>query len=142
MSTQLTSANSTTERRQSKIATIFLWIIQVVLALLFLFMGSRKLITPSGMMKHQMRVALPGPFMQFIGVAEVAGALGLILPGLFRIWRILTPLAAYGLLLIMIGATVVVLLGGSIANALLPFGVGLLCIAIAFGRRSWSSRSR
>ena len=39
-------------------------------------------------------IALPGPFLRFIGVAEVAGALGLILPGLLRIRQALTPLAA------------------------------------------------
>jgi uncharacterized membrane protein YphA (DoxX/SURF4 family) len=142
MSTQLTSANSTTEQRQSKIATTLLWIIQVGLALIFLSTGSRKLIVPAGVVKHPMSVPLPGLFMQFIGVAEVAGALGLVLPGLFRIWRGLTPLAACGLVLIMIGATVVVFRSGNVANALLPFGVGLLCIVIAVGRRSWGFRSR
>ncbi len=142
MSIQQTSASCTTEQRQSKITTSLLWIIQVGLALLFLSSGSRKLIGPIGVVKHPMSVALPGLFMQFIGIAEVAGALGLILPGLLRLWRGLTPLAACGLLIIMIGATIVILLGGNIASALLPCLVGLLCVAVAFGRRSWSSRSR
>jgi uncharacterized membrane protein YphA (DoxX/SURF4 family) len=140
MSIQQTSASSAPEQRQSKITTSLLWIIQVGLALLFLSSGSRKLIGPIGEMKHPMTVPLPGLFMQFIGVAEVAGALGLVLPGLLRLWRGLTPLAACGLIMIMIGATVVILLGGNIVSALLPFVVGLLCVAIAFGRRSWSYR--
>jgi hypothetical protein len=52
-------------------------------------------------------VALPGWFLRFLGVAAVLGALGLVLPGLLRIRPGLTPLAAAGLVIIMIGATVV-----------------------------------
>ena len=137
----LKNASSNTEQRQSKITTSLLWIIQVGLALLFLFTGSRKLIMPIGMVKHQMTAPLPSLFLQFIGVAEVAGALGLVLPGLLRIWRGLTPLAACGLLVIMTGATVVILLSGNIASALLPLGAGLLCGVVAFSRWSWISRT-
>jgi DoxX-like family len=97
-----------------------------------------KLITPIEVMAAQMTVPLPGWFLQFIGVAECAGALGLILPGLLRIKRGLTPLAARGLILVMIGATVVTLLGGQVAPALLPLVVGLLCTTIAYTRRSWA----
>ena len=88
-------------------------------------------------MTAQMRVPLPGLFLQFIGVAEVAGAFGLILPGLLRIRPGLTPLAGACLVIIMIGATVVTLLGGDVAAALFPLVVGLLCAAVAYGRRSW-----
>jgi uncharacterized membrane protein YphA (DoxX/SURF4 family) len=79
---------------------------------------------------------LPSLFMRFIGVIELAGALGLILPGLTRIGRRLKPLAALGLFLEMIGATVVTLLGGKGVAALLPVVVGLLCVPVAYGRRS------
>ena len=78
---------------------------------------------------------LPGPFMKFIGVAEVLGAVGLILPGLLRIRPGLTPLAAAGLVIIMIGATVVTLAGGQVAPALVPLVVGLLAALVAYGRR-------
>jgi uncharacterized membrane protein YphA (DoxX/SURF4 family) len=142
MNIQLTSASSTTEQRQSKITTSLLWVIQVVLALLFLFAGSMKLIMPIEVMMQQMTVPLPGLFVRFIGVAEVAGALGLILPGLLRMWRGLTPLAACGLVIIMIGAVVVTLLGRDIVGALFPLVVGLLCIVVVFGRRSWSFKRR
>ena len=114
-----------------------LWIIQGLLALLFLFAGSMKLILPIEMMTAQMTVPLPGLFLRFIGTAEVAGAIGLILPGLLRIRPGLTPLAACGLLIIMIGATVVTLVGGEVAPALVPLVVGLLCATVAYGRRSW-----
>jgi len=114
----------------------------VVLALLFLFAGSMKLIVPIEVMMQQMRVPLPGLFVQFIGGAEVAGALGLILPGLLRIRRGLTPLAACRLVIIMTGTIVVTLLGGDIVGALFPLVVGLLCVIVAFGRRSWNFKSR
>ncbi len=117
--------------------TTTLWILQALLALLFLFAGSMKLILPIEMMMAQMPLPLPGLFLRFIGTAEVAGALGLILPGLLRIRPMLTPLAACGLVIIMIGATVVTLAGGG-ASALVPLVVGLLCTAVAYGRRSWA----
>ena len=117
------------------IMTTALWIVQVLLALLFLFAGSMKLILPIEMMTAQM--PLPGLFLRFIGVAEVAGALGLILPGLLRIRPMLTPLAACGLVIVMIGATVLTVASGDVASALVPLVVGLLCTAVAYGRRSW-----
>jgi len=114
--------------------TVSLWVIQGLLALLFLFAGSMKLILPIEVMTAQM--PLPGLFLQFIGVCEVAGAIGLILPALLRIRPVLTPLAACGLLIVMIGATMVTLLGGEVAPALVPLVVGLLCAAVVYGRRS------
>ena len=73
-------------------------------------------------------------FLRFIGVVEVLGALGLILPGLLRIRQELTPLAAVGLVIIMIGATVVTLAMGSILAALIPLGTGALAAFVAYGR--------
>jgi uncharacterized membrane protein YphA (DoxX/SURF4 family) len=118
--------------------TSALWIIQGLLALLFLFAGSMKLIVPIEMLTAQMPLPLPGLFLRFIGTAEVAGALGLILPGLLRIRPLLTPLAACGLVIVMIGATVVTLAGGGGVSALVPLVVGLLCMTVAYGRRSWA----
>ena len=81
-----------------------LWAVQVLLALLFLFTGGMKLVKPIEELTKQM--PLPGLFVRFLGVAEVLGAIGLILPWLLRIKPGLTPLAAAGLVIIMIGATV------------------------------------
>lgn len=135
VSVQLTSGSASSLNHRKLILTSVLWIIQGLLALLFLFAGSMKLIMPIEMLTAQM--PLPGLFLQFIGTAEVAGAIGLILPGLLRIRPILTPLAACGLLIIMIGATVVTLAGGEVVSALVPLIVGLLCAFVAYGRRSW-----
>jgi len=110
-----------------------LWVGQSVLAALFLFAGVVKLVMPIEAMT--MPVALPGLFIRFIGVAEVCGAAGLILPWLMRIRPALTPLAAAGLVIIMAGATVITLLGGAIAPAIMPLAIGLISASIAYGRR-------
>lgn len=81
--------------------TYALWIVQVLLALLFVFAGGAKLVLPAEAMKGP--VPLPVLFLRFIGVCEVVGAFGLILPGLLRIRPGLTQLAAAGLVIIMLG---------------------------------------
>ena len=112
--------------------TYALWIVQGLLALIFLFAGGMKLVLP--LEKLTGPIPLPGLFMRFIGVAEVLGAIGLILPGLLRIRPGLTPLAAAGLVIIMIGATVLTLAGGDGAMAMISLVVGLLSTFVAFGR--------
>jgi hypothetical protein len=85
-------------------------------------------------MTQQMPIPLPGWFLRFIGVCEVLGALGLILPGLTGKQPGLTPLAAAGLVIIMIGATAMTLASGDIVMALIPLVVGLLSAFVAYGR--------
>ncbi|MBI3127630.1 MAG: DoxX family protein [Candidatus Tectomicrobia bacterium] len=109
-----------------------LWIVQGLLALLFLWAGGMKLVLP--LEKLAGPVTLPGLFVRFIGVVEVLGALGLLLPGLLGIRTGLTPLAAAGLVIIMIGAVGVTLAGGEIAGALISAVVGLLAAFVAWGR--------
>lgn len=117
--------------------SITFWVMQAVLALIFLMVGGMKLVLPVEVLLAQMPIQLPGAFVRFIGICEVAGALGLVLPGLTRIRRELTPLAAGALALEMVVATVYTLLGGGGATALMPVVVGLLCAALAYGRRSY-----
>jgi len=111
-----------------------LWILQVLLALLFTFTGVIKLILPGEEMISQMPFPVPVPLLRFVAVCELAGAAGLILPGLFRIHPELTALAAAGLVFIMIGATVVTVLGGMVFAAMFPFIVGVLCAYVAYAR--------
>ena len=115
-----------------------LWGVKGLLAALFLFAGGMKLVMPIEMMKGP--VELPGLLLRFIGVVEVLGAIGLILPELLKIKRILTPLAAAGLVVIMTGATVITLIGGDVAPAVVPFVVGVLAATVAYGR--WQAASR
>jgi hypothetical protein len=111
---------------------VILWVIQVVLALVYLFAGGAKLTLPIAVMTQQ--VHFPGSFLRFIGACEVLGAMGLLLPGLFRIRTYLTPLAAAGLVIIMIGATTIMLVVSGLAQALMPLCVGLLVAFVAYGR--------
>jgi len=141
VSVQLASGNSRPSKQRKLITSISLWTLQVVLALMFLFVGGMKLILPIQSLLAQMPLPLPGLFIRFIATAEIAGALGLILPGLLRIRPMLTPLAALGLVLDMIGATAYNLIIGQIGTAVTTVVLGLICLAIAYGRRSWAARS-
>jgi hypothetical protein len=125
------------EYKETPIKNYALWAIQWLLALLFLWAGGVKLVLPLEALQGP--VALPGWFVRFIGVAETLGAIGLILPWLLRIKPILTPLAAAGLIIIMIGATVITLMIGGGALALFPATVGLLLVFVAYGRRHAAS---
>ncbi len=120
---------------------IALWIVQVLLALMFLFAGGTKLVmSPEAMaaMGSPNQVQLPGLFLKFLGVVEVLGALGLILPGLLRTRTGLTPLAALGLFIIMVGAVIITIMGDGVGAAVVPFVFALLCAFVAYGR--WKLR--
>jgi hypothetical protein len=101
---------------------------------LFVFTGLMKLTAPIEMLTAQ--VPLPAAFVRFLGLAETLGAIGLILPGLLRIRTGLTPLAASGLVIIMMGATVLTptLLGMDVIMALPNVVIGALAAAIAYSR--------
>jgi uncharacterized membrane protein YphA (DoxX/SURF4 family) len=117
---------------RESIMNMVLWIVQTLLALLFLFTGGMKLIMPIEEMTQQ--IPMPGLFLRFIGVCEVLGGLGLVLPWLLGIRPGLTSLAAAGLVIIMIGATATTIMTGQIAISLVPLAVGILCLFVAYGR--------
>lgn len=119
------SSTRTTNRR--------LWTAQILVALLFLFAGSMKFIIPAAKMQ-QGPIVLPIAFIHFIGVCECLGALGLVLPGALRLQTWLTPLAAAGLTIIMIGATVISVAAMGVVAAILPAVVGIVTVTIARGR--------
>ena len=112
--------------------TYALWVVQILLAALFLFAGGMKLVLP--LEKLAGPVALPGGLMRFIGVVEALGAVGLILPAALRIKPWLTPLAALGLVIVMIGAVVITVIGGDPFAAVISAVVGLLAAFVAYGR--------
>jgi hypothetical protein len=117
----------------SRKTRVALWTIQGVLAALFLFAGGFKLALPLAALAKVS--PLPAPFLKFIGLCEVTGAIGLILPGVLRIRTGLTPLAAAGLVIIMIGATIVTVAVQGVSAAAFPFVVGALAATVAYGRR-------
>jgi uncharacterized membrane protein YphA (DoxX/SURF4 family) len=113
---------------------IALWIIQGLLAAVFLFAGGMKLVMPVEDILKQMPLPLPGWFLRFTAVVELLGGIGLILPWLLRIKPGLTPLAAAGLVIVMVGAIVYTLAAGEVASVLLPLVVGILAGFVAYGR--------
>jgi uncharacterized membrane protein len=117
----------------ARTANRLLWTAQIVVALIFLFAGSMKFIMPAEKMQ-QGPIVFPLAFMYFIGICECLGALGLILPAATRIRTGLTPLAAAGLTVIMIGATTVTVMAMGVAPAIFPAVVGVITAAIAYGR--------
>jgi DoxX-like family len=126
--------------QSSRNISIVLWLVQGLLALVFVTSGSMKLLMPADLLEAQ--TPLPIAFVRFLGTCEVAGALGLILPGLLRIRPGLTPLAAACLVVLMICATILtpILIAPDVVLTLIPATVGVLATCVAFGR--WRLMSR
>lgn len=116
---------------------ILLWILQILLALLFLFAGITKVVLPAEVLQSAgspNAIKFSALFLKFIGVLETLGGLGLILPGIFHRQQYLTPLAAAGLVIIMIGAVITTLMGDGVSLIFGPLVIGLLCAFVAYGR--------
>ena len=122
--------SSSTSPRKNR-TNLWLWIVQGLLAVVFLFTGGSKMAMSADVLAAQSH--LPGSFMKFIGVCEILGALGLVLPGLFHVQPRLTPIAASCLIVILIGATVSTAILMPVALPL-PVIVGLLTGYVAYGR--------
>ena len=112
---------------------IILWIVQIIVGLLFIFSGAMKFMMPYADMIKDAPIVFPHWFFLFIGVCEILGGLGLILPWALKIKPGLTPLAAALLIVIMIGAVVVSAMM-SVPMAIVPFVVGLMLLFIVYGR--------
>jgi hypothetical protein len=114
---------------------IALWIVQGFLALFFaLASGAPKLFLPVEVLASNMPIPLPHLFVQFIGLAEVLGAIGLILPGVTRIRTGLIPSAAVGLVIVTLSATVYQLAARQPESAIFALVMALLAAFLAYGR--------
>jgi putative oxidoreductase len=114
---------------------IALWIAQILLALVFGFAGSMKLLTPiAELAKNAEWIKNSELLIRFIGLSEVAGALGLLLPALTRIKPKLTSLAAVGIFVIMVLATGFHLMRGEAKFTPMTIGLGALALFVAWGR--------
>ena len=120
------------EKRAGRKLNVLLWVLQALLAMLFAFAGVMKFVMPIEQMTKL--IALPGWFLHFIGAAEILGAIGLVVPGILRTQTGLTPLAAAGLVIVMIGATTVNLKIGQSGAALITVIIGLLLVFVAYNR--------
>jgi uncharacterized membrane protein YphA (DoxX/SURF4 family) len=112
---------------------IALWILQVLLAVYFLWHGWLFVAPPAEMAEMMNSFIDPG-FRIFIGVAELLAAAGLILPGLTRILPWLTPLAAAGLMIVTASATVLHLSRGETGSAISAAVFFVLVTLVAYMR--------
>jgi uncharacterized membrane protein YphA (DoxX/SURF4 family) len=119
------------------------WVLSSILALAFLAIGSMKLITPTDELTQSSQ-GIPVMLLRIAGTAEVLGALGLILPAATRILPILTPIAAIGLVITMVGATIANIVVGTYSVIPLPVVLGVLSAVVAWlrlGRHAVHRRS-
>jgi hypothetical protein len=129
--------NGSTIRKRTNVR---LWATQGALAALFAFAGAAKLVTPAGQLAAQSD--FPTAFLYFIGAAELLGAIGLILPWALGIKPGLTPLAAAGLAVIMVGAAIAVAVTMNPAFAVINLVIAAVAISVVTGRRDFASRAR
>jgi hypothetical protein len=118
-----------------------LWVLQVLLAALYLFAGGFKVVAAPDSMRAAPTDPIPSEtmvmFLRLIGGLEVLGALGLILPGVTGIRRDLTSVAAGCLAFLMLGAVVTSLMQVGVSAAILPLVAGMLDLVVMVGRRGW-----
>ncbi len=115
-----------------------MWVVQGLLGVAFLASGAMKLMKSHDDLKSDPKMGwandFSAGFIRFIGAAEVAGGVGLILPGLVGIAPILTPLAATGLVVIMFGAAATHLRRSEAPMVVPPLLLGSLAAFVAYGR--------
>ena len=112
---------------------ILLWVLQVLLAAAFLAHGLLLLMPPPDI-AAQMLMSLPRWFWVFLGVAEVAAAIGLTLPGLARVKSWLVAWAAGGIMIVMISATIYHVMRNEISSAVVTFVLLLMATFVAYMR--------
>jgi hypothetical protein len=112
---------------------ILLWLFQVLLAVAFLAHGVMLLFPPQSI-AGLLLASFPRWFWVFLGVAEVAAAIGLTVPGITGIQPRLVPLAAGGIVVIMVGATIFHLQRGEISSAVTTIVLLVMATVVAYMR--------
>ncbi len=112
---------------------VTLWVIQILLAVVFLVSGITKVTRPRETLKAGLPEFEPG-VIRLVAVAEIVGALGLILPGITGIAPILTPVAATGLAIIMVGAVATHARRHESKSVALNVVLLVLTVVVALGR--------
>lgn len=120
----------------SRALHIGLWVVQALLGAMFVLAGSLKSFQDLDVLGKTMPwvPALPGALVRFIGLSEIAGGLGLILPSLSRIQPKLTALAAIGLTTVMGLASILHFSRGEFGAIGLNIVLGTLTTFVAWGR--------
>ena len=112
---------------------VLLWTFQVLLAAAFLAHGWLLLAPPADIMA-QMNASFPRGLWIFLGIAEVLAAVGLTLPGITRILPGLVPLAAGGIMIVMISATVFHVMRGEMSSAAITLVLLAMASFVAYMR--------
>lgn len=113
---------------------VLAWILQIFLAVQFLFHGWLFISPPAMMVDAIAGMGLSTWFRQFIGIAEVVAAIGLVVPGLIRTLPGATPLAALGLTIVMASATIFHISRNEIPNAISALNLLLLVVVTGYVR--------
>ena len=115
---------------------VTLWVAQVLLAAMFVMSGLMKLSQPIDALAASLPwvTSVPAMLVRFIGLAELAGALGLLLPSLTRIQPRLTALAALGLAVVMLLAAGFHATRGETAMIPMNAVLALVALFVAWGR--------
>lgn len=137
-STIVNTATTNTNTGAASIAlSIALWVLQVLLAGVFLAHGW-LMVSPPAEMVELINAQLGVGLRLFIGMAELLAVAGLILPGVTRILPGLTALAAAGLTIVMASATVLHIVQGEISSAIMAAVLLVLVTVVAYMR--WEVR--
>ena len=131
-----TSVRVSGDVRPSKALHLALWVLQGLLGALFLAVGAMKATQPIAVLVDTLGwpAAVPAALVRVIGVAELLGALGLILPAATRVKPMLTPLAGVGLAMVMLLATIFHISHGELGALPIPLVLGGLAAFVAWGR--------
>ena len=133
MNSHTSSAHGDPQRDATGVA---LWVAQIVLFMVFAATGIAKVAVPIERLAPLMAwvTDMPPTVVRLIGVAELLGALGVLLPTVTRVHPKLSSLAALGLAIVMVLAVPVHLVAGELTRALVPFAIGALAAFVALGR--------
>lgn len=126
----MTSSNS------SKKINIALWIVQSLLAAIFVMAGANKLFQPIPELAKMLPwvTSVPLAMVKFIGLSELLGGMGMLLPSLLRIKPVLTAYAALGIALVMIFATIFHISRGEVSVIGINFVFMAMATFVAWGR--------
>jgi uncharacterized membrane protein YphA (DoxX/SURF4 family) len=124
------------QMRPSKALHVGLWVVQGLLGAMFLAVGAMKETQPIAVLVDMLGwpAAVPAALVRVIGVAELLGGLGLILPAATRVKPMLTPLAGVGLAMVMLLATIFHISHGELGALPIPLVLGGLAAFVAWGR--------
>ena len=124
------------ETKKSKGMNIGLWIVQTLLGAMFIMAGAMKAMQPIEALAESLPwvTTTSSALVKFIGVSELLGGLGLLIPSIFRFKPFLAVWAAYGLALIMVLAAIFHATRGEYSAMGINVVIAALFLFIAWGR--------